>query len=110
MYAPWTHFCTKYVSMTTDIWTSTNYHHSFFSLTAHFVVSKAMEKKDVMLSAWQFDESHTGANILFWQPNPVFWHNLASESIVVFNVELAFHGHYFKESFYWTAVSIEHFA
>jgi len=55
--------CTKYVSMTTDIWTSTNCHHSFLSLTAHVVVSKAMEKKDVMLSAWQFDESHTGANI-----------------------------------------------
>ena len=27
------------------------------------------------------------------QPNPVFWHNLALESIVVFNVELAFQGH-----------------
>ena len=44
------------------------------------------------------------------QPNPVFWHNLASESIVVFKVELAFQGHYLKESFYWTTVSIEHFA
>ena len=54
---------TKYISMTTDIWTSTNCHHSFLSLTAHFVVPKTMEKKDVMLSAWQFDESHTGANI-----------------------------------------------
>jgi len=43
---------TKYISMTTDIWTSTNCHHSFLSLTAHFVVSKTMEKKDVMLSAW----------------------------------------------------------
>ena len=54
---------TKYISMTTDIWTSTNCHHSFLSLTAHFVVPKTMEKKDIMLSAWQFDESHTGANI-----------------------------------------------
>ena len=54
---------TKYISMTTDIWTSTNCHHSFLSLTAHFVVPKTMEKKDMMLSTWQFDESHTGANI-----------------------------------------------
>ena len=54
---------TKYISMTTDIWTSTNCHHSFLSLTAHFVIPQTMEKKDVMLSAWQFDESHTGANI-----------------------------------------------
>ena len=35
---------TKYISMTTDIWTSTNSHHSFLSLTAHFVVPKTMEK------------------------------------------------------------------
>ena len=49
--------------MTTDIWTSTYCHHSFRSLTARFVVLKAMEKKDVMLSAWQCDKSHTGANI-----------------------------------------------
>ena len=54
---------TNYISMTTDIWTSTNCHHSFLSLTAHFVIPQTMEKKDVMLSAWQFDESHTGANI-----------------------------------------------
>ena len=47
----------------TDIWTSTNCHHSFLSLTAHFVIPQTMEKKDVMLSAWQFDKSHTGANI-----------------------------------------------
>ena len=36
---------TKYVSMTTDIWTSTNCHHFFLSLTAHFGVPKSMEKK-----------------------------------------------------------------
>ena len=54
---------TKYISMTIDIWTSTNCHQSFHNLTAHFVVPKTVEKKDVMLSAWQFDESHTGANI-----------------------------------------------
>ena len=49
--------------MTTDIWTSTNCHHSFLSLTAHFVIPQTIEKKDVMLSAWKLDESHTGANI-----------------------------------------------
>ena len=54
---------TKYISLTTDIWTSTNCHHSFLSLTAHFVIPQTMENKDVILSAWQFDESHTGANI-----------------------------------------------
>ena len=53
----------KYVSLTTDIWTSTNCHHSFLSLTAHFIVCASMEKKDVMLTSWLFDESHTGANI-----------------------------------------------
>jgi len=54
---------TEYISVTTDIWTSTNCYHSFLSLTAHFVILNSMEKKDVMLSVWQFDESHTGANI-----------------------------------------------
>ena len=54
---------TNHISMTTDILTSANCHHSFLSLTAHFVIPQTMEKKDVMLSAWQFDESHTGANI-----------------------------------------------
>ena len=53
----------KYISLTTDIWTSTNCHHSFLSLTAHFIVCPSMEKKDVMLTLWLFDESHTGANI-----------------------------------------------
>ena len=53
----------KYISLTTDIWTSTNCHHSFLSLTAHFIVCPSMEKKDVMLTSWLFDESHTGANI-----------------------------------------------
>jgi len=54
---------TEYISVTTDIWISTSCHHSFPSLTVHFVIPNSMEKKDVMLSAWQFDESHTGANI-----------------------------------------------
>jgi len=31
--------------------------------------------------------------LLVRQPNPVFLHNLALESTVVFNVELAFQGH-----------------
>ena len=53
----------KYISLTTDIWSSTNCRHSFLSLTAHFIVDSSMEKKDVMLCAWQFDESHTAANI-----------------------------------------------
>ena len=53
----------KYISLTTDIWTSTNCHHSFLSLTAHFIVCASMKKKDVMLTSWLLDESHTGANI-----------------------------------------------
>ena len=53
----------KYISLTTDIWTSTNCHYSFLSLTAHFIVCASMEKKDVMVTSWLFDESHTGANI-----------------------------------------------
>ena len=53
----------KYISLTTDIWTSTNCHHSFLSLTAHFIACTSMEKKDVMLASWLFDECHTGANI-----------------------------------------------
>ena len=53
----------NYISQTTDICSSTNCHHSFLSLTGHFIVDSSMEKKDVMLCAWQFDESHTAANI-----------------------------------------------
>ena len=53
---------TTYVSVTTDAWSSTYSHHSFMSLTAHFITD-TMEKKDLMLSAWQFDESHTADNI-----------------------------------------------
>ena len=53
----------KYISLTTDIWTFTNCHHSFLSLTAHFIVGANTEKKDEMLTLWLFDESHTGANI-----------------------------------------------
>ena len=49
----------NYISQTTNIWSSTNCHHSFLSLTAHFIVDSSMEKKDVMLCAWQFDDSHT---------------------------------------------------
>ena len=52
----------NYTSLTTDIlWSSTNCHHSFLSLTAHFIVDSSMEKKDVMLSIWWF--THTAANI-----------------------------------------------
>ena len=36
---------TNHVSLTTDIWTSTNYQHSFLSLTAHFIVTSSVEKK-----------------------------------------------------------------
>ena len=54
---------TDYVSVTTDLWSSSHSHHSFMSLTAHFIVSSSMDKKNVMLSAWKFDESHTGNNI-----------------------------------------------
>ena len=39
----------KYISLTTDIWTSTNSHHSFLSLTAHFIVCTSMEKKGWLL-------------------------------------------------------------
>lgn len=46
----------KYISLSTDIWTSTNCHHSFLRLTAHFVVCASMEKKDVILTFWLFDE------------------------------------------------------
>ena len=53
----------SYITLTTDIWSSTNCSHSFLSLTAHFIVESNMEKKDVMLCAWRFDESHTGNNI-----------------------------------------------
>ena len=55
----------KYISLTTDIilWTFTNYHHSFVSLKAHFILGANTEKKDEMLTLWLFDESHTGANI-----------------------------------------------
>ena len=53
----------SYVTLTTDIWSSTNCSHSFLSLTAYFNVESRMEKKDVMLCAWEFDESHTGVNI-----------------------------------------------
>ena len=48
---------TNHVSLNTDIWTSTNCQHSFLSLTAHFIVTSSVEKKDVMLCLWQFDES-----------------------------------------------------
>ena len=51
------------ITLTTDIWSSTNCSHSFLSLTAHFNVESRMEKKDVMLCAWKFDELHTGVNI-----------------------------------------------
>ena len=51
----------KYISLTTDIWTSTNCHHSFLSLTQPILFFCAsMKKKDVMLASWLFD---TGANI-----------------------------------------------
>ena len=53
----------KYISPATDIWTSTNCHHSFLSLKAHFIACTSMEKKDVMLASWLFVESHTDANI-----------------------------------------------
>ena len=53
----------NYITLTTDMWSSTDCHHSFLSLTAHFIVDSSMEKKDVMLYAWKFDESHTAANI-----------------------------------------------
>ena len=53
---------TDHVSVTTDIWSSSHSHHSFMSLTAHFIVS-SMEKKHVMLSAWKFDQSHNADNI-----------------------------------------------
>ena len=39
---------TSHISVTTDIWSSSHSHHSFISLTAHFITSN-MEKKDVML-------------------------------------------------------------
>ena len=54
---------THYVSVTTDIWSSTHSHHSFMSLTAHFILSSSMEKKHVMLSAWKFNETHCTDNI-----------------------------------------------
>ena len=50
----------SYITLTSYIWSSTN---SFLSLTAHFIVESSMEKKDVMLCAWRFYESHTGNNI-----------------------------------------------
>ena len=53
----------SYVALTTEIWTSANCCHSFLSLTVHFIVEESMENKDVMLCAWQFDESHNGENI-----------------------------------------------
>ena len=34
----------SYVTLTTDIWSSTNFSHSFLSLTAHFNVESRMEK------------------------------------------------------------------
>ena len=55
--------CTSYVSVTTDIWSSDNSHHSFMSLVAHFILTNSFEKKSVMLSCWKFDESHTAENI-----------------------------------------------
>ena len=48
----------KYISLTPDIWTFANCHHSFLSLTAHFIVGANTEKKDEMLTLWLFDESH----------------------------------------------------
>ena len=54
---------TSHVSVTTDIWSSAYSHHSFMSLTAHFIISVSMEKKNIMLSVWKFDESHTADNI-----------------------------------------------
>lgn len=54
---------TKYVSITTDIWSSGYCHHSFMSLVAHFILTDSFERKSVMLSCWKFDESHTAANI-----------------------------------------------
>ena len=41
----------------------TNCQHSFLSLTTHFIVCASMKKKDVMLTSWLLDESHTGANV-----------------------------------------------
>lgn len=54
---------TDYVSVTTDIWSITHTHHSFMSLTAHFIACSSMEKKHVMLSARKFDQSHNAENV-----------------------------------------------
>ena len=53
----------SYVSVTTDIWSSDNTHHSFMSLIAHFILTDSFENKSVMFSCWKFDDSHTAENI-----------------------------------------------
>ena len=51
----------EYVSCTTDIW-STPSQDSLLSLTAHFL-TPTFERKQVILQAVKFNESHTGADI-----------------------------------------------
>lgn len=52
-----------YVSMTTDIWTSSSNNKAFISLTAHFLDKNTLDQKVYTLSTKYFPSNHTGVNI-----------------------------------------------
>jgi len=53
----------KYLSLTTDIWTCTPNNSSFISLSAHWINSKEVTLKHVMLAMKYFPGQHTAEAI-----------------------------------------------
>lgn len=50
----------KYISFTTDIWTSSVNNESFISLTAHYISSDTFQKEIYTLRVKHFPINHTG--------------------------------------------------
>lgn len=56
--------CTaKYISFTTDIWTSSVNNELFISLTVHYISADTFQKEIYTLTVKHFPVSHTGGNI-----------------------------------------------
>lgn len=53
----------KYISFTTDIWTSSVNNESFISLTAHYISCDTFQREIYTLRVKHFPVSHTGCNI-----------------------------------------------
>lgn len=53
----------KYISFTTDIWTSSVNNESFISLTAHYISCDTFQKEIYALRVKHFPVNHTGVNI-----------------------------------------------